>query len=296
MAGKRHEDDRVCRCDRAEANCAGQAVRRLSQERVRELAEEIWTASTGSALPARPAPDPRGSRAGASAQAAYRRRHQQDREAWRLGWWCWTGAVIAVAAGGGLLIGLSVGAWLGWSMAVLAAVLTGWRLRFRPSASATVWRRQAAMQRRTAGMLRPLEDEGYLVLHDISLPGWPAGLDHVVVGPTGVWVVESWQGRRLALPGTATPAEGALPADRSRGLRLQAAAVADALADNTRLSVRPLLCVHGGRRPGRSCSVDGVTAAAPRRLADVIRQGPPLHPSKVDRVTARALDVLRPAA
>ena len=33
-------------------------------------------------------------------------------------------------------------------------------LRFRPSASASVWRRQAATQRRTAGALRPLEREG----------------------------------------------------------------------------------------------------------------------------------------
>jgi hypothetical protein len=87
MAGKRHEDDRVCRCGRAEANCAGQAARRLSHERVRELAEDIWTASTGKLLPARPAPDP-------------------------------------AAAG-------------------------------------------------PAGMLQPLDDPGYLMLHDITLPGWP---------------------------------------------------------------------------------------------------------------------------
>jgi hypothetical protein len=63
-------------------------------------------------------------------------------------------------------------------MALLAALVTGWRLRFRPSASASVWRRQAATQRRTAGSLRPLEREGQLVLHDVTLPGWSASLDH----------------------------------------------------------------------------------------------------------------------
>ena len=64
MAGKRHEGDRACCCDQADVHCAGLTVRRLSSERVRELAEEIWTASNGAVVPARPAPDPRGSRAG----------------------------------------------------------------------------------------------------------------------------------------------------------------------------------------------------------------------------------------
>jgi hypothetical protein len=33
------------------------------------------------------------------------------------------------------------------------------------------------VQRRTAGVLGPLEQEGYLVLHDITLPGWPVNID-----------------------------------------------------------------------------------------------------------------------
>ena len=35
------------------------------------------------------------------------------------------------------------------------------------------------------------------MLHDITLPGWLDSLDHLVVGPTGVWVVASWRRRRL---------------------------------------------------------------------------------------------------
>ena len=101
---------------------------------------------------------------------------------------------------------MTVGAWLGWPAALLVAVLAWSRLRFRPSAEVGIWQQQAAMQRRTAGSLAPLADEGYLVLHDVTLPGVLDSLEHLVVGPSGVWVLQSWQrqGRR--------PASAAVPA------------------------------------------------------------------------------------
>ena len=297
MAGKRDEGERARCCDQADVHCAGLTVRRLSSERVRELAEEIWTASTGTVVPARPAPDPRGSRAGASAQAAYQRRRQQEREVWHQGWWWRLGALTGATVAGGLLIGLTMGAWLGWPMALVAALATGWRLRFRPSAGARVWRRQAAMQRRTAGVLRPLEREGYLVLHDVTLPGWLASLEHLVVGPTGVCVLQSWQRTRL-LPRRkqASPwrARG-LTAGPLPELRWEAAAIADNLANESPIPVRPLLCIHGGTPPGGHRSVEGVQMAALRQLPDVIRRGSPLQPRDVERAAARALELLRPA-
>jgi hypothetical protein len=73
MPSKRHEHDRACRCERADGGCAALAVQRLSRTRVQELAEEIWTVSTGTTAPVQPLLDPRGSRPGASAHAAYRR-------------------------------------------------------------------------------------------------------------------------------------------------------------------------------------------------------------------------------
>jgi hypothetical protein len=171
MAGRRFQGDHGCCRDRADGSCALAMVGRLSGERVRDLAEDIWTASTGRVMPARPSPDPRSSRPGASAEAAYRRRRQQEREAWRPG--C-----------------------------------------------------------ATAGALGPLEQAGYLVLHDITLPGWPAGLDHLVVGSTGIWALGSWQRGRLVLPRNRSsrwPACGAT-AGPLRELHWQAAAIADALA------------------------------------------------------------------
>jgi Nuclease-related domain len=297
MAGKRHEGDRACRCHQPDMHCAGLRVRRLSSERVRELAEEIWTASTGSAVPAaRSVPDPRSSHPGGSARAAYQRHRQQERDAWRRGWRWRAGAVVAAAIGGGLLIGLTVGAWLGWSMGLLAGLLTGWRLRCRPAPSTVVWRRQAAAQRRTAGALEPLEREGYLVLHDVALPGWPASLDHLVVGASGIWVIESSpRGRpRLRRRDVSPPAASRGTAASPRGLSGEVAAIADTLGGSS-IPVQPLLCVNGARPTAARRSLDGIPLVTRRQLAAVISQGPPLPPNKVQRVTAHALELLRPA-
>ena len=288
MAGKRHDDGRVCLCDRPDGTCAGLAVQRLSRDRVRDLAEEIWTASSGFLPTVRPDGDPRSSRAGASAQTAYRRRREAERAAWRPGW-AWRGWAVAGAALGRRaadrpdrrrLAGLAGGRG-GGGVGLVAAALP-------PLARGGVWKRQAAMQRRTAAVLRPLGEEGYLVLHDITLPGWLDSLDHLVVGPTGVWVVESWRPRR-PLPG------GAAPPETARGLRGQAEAVAGVLAGWARVPVRPLLCLHS-RWPVRSRPADGLRVAAPAQLPDIVRDGPTTQPTDLEQATSRLLDVLRPAA
>jgi hypothetical protein len=262
---------------------------------VAELAEEIWTASTGRVLPARPIQDPRASPPGASAQAAYQRRRHQELRAWRHRWLWRVGTVVGAAAGG-VLVGLALDAWLAWHMALVAGLVAGWRLRFRPSASASAWRRQAAAQRRTASALRPLEQRGDLFLHDVTLPGWPASLEHLVIGLTGVWVIQSWgRGQRSPRHTATSPwtARGATTDPLPR-LRWQAAVLADMLAGEGLLPVRPLLCVPSGRLAGRR-SVNGVTVATTRQLVDVIRQGAPLPAGDVERATTRALELLRPA-
>jgi Nuclease-related domain len=295
MAYKRREHDRACRCDQADAGCAALAVQRLSRTRVQELAEEIWTVSTGTIVPVQPIPDPRSSRPGASAQATYQRRRHKEREQWRDGWrWRWRSGVVAAAVlGVGLLIGRSMGVWLGWRMALLAGLVVWWRLRFHPSANARFWRRQAMAQRRTAGVLAQLELEGWLVLHDVALPGWSASLDHLVIGPTGAWAIESsgnsWLPRRRRTTGC-----GVLGGPRP-DLSWKAEAIADSLA-GTGIPVRPLLCLHVGIRPPGRRAVQGIPLVVLRRLPDVVRHGSRVQPIQAERASIRALEVLRPAA
>jgi hypothetical protein len=299
MPSKRREHDRACRCDRADGGCAALAVQRLSRTRVQELAEEIWTVSTGTTVPVQPLLDPRGSRPGASAQAAYQRCRHKEREQMRdRWWWPWRWLVVAATAlGAGLLVGLTLGAWLGWRMAVLAGLLAWWRVGFHPSATARFWRRQAQMQRRTAGVLDELEQQGWLVLHDVALPGWSASLDHLVIGPTGAWAIDSWRDswpprRRMA---TSHRSARGLIGGRRADLSWKAEAVADSLA-GTGIPVQPLLCLHTGIRPPRRRSVQGIPLVGLRRLPDIVRHRSPVQAVEVQRASARALQVLRPAA
>ena len=288
MAHRRREHEPACRCDRADAGCAALAVQRLSRTRVQELAEEIWTVSNGTAVPDRPVIDPRDSRPGASAQAAYRRRRHTEREQWRDRWrsrrrWVVAGAVLAV----GLLATPALGLWLGWRLAGVAGLLLWWRLGFHPSTSARFWRRQAVTQRRTAGALTQLEEAGWLVLHDVALPGWSASLDHLVIGPTGAWAVESWRHRWLPRPGRHN--------DPRPELSWKAQAVADSLT-GTGIPVRPLLCCQLGIRPPGRRLVQGIPLVVRRRLPDVMRRGSRVQPIQLQQARARALDLLRPAA
>jgi hypothetical protein len=174
----------------------------------------------------------------------------------------------------------------------VAALLAGWQLRFQPSARTRLWRRQALVQRRTAGVLAQLEREGHLVLHDIALPGWPTTLDHLVVGETGLWIVDSWHGGWLPRRGRAISRRVA--AGPLSGLRWKAEAIAEALA-GTDIPVRPLLCVQRGMRLGGHRLVEGIPLTTLRELPDIVRQGSRVRPSDVEQATARALKVLRPA-
>ena len=38
---------------------------------------------------------------------------------------------------------------------------------------------------------RPLRRRGWAVLHDLAIPGWPANIDHLAIGPGGVPVIDS---------------------------------------------------------------------------------------------------------
>jgi hypothetical protein len=75
------------------------------------------------------------------------------------------------------------------------------------------WQRGAEGERRTAQLLERLTRDGYVVFHDLAVPGSPASVDHLAIGPSGMFVIDSkqWSGRvyqgadGLALGATTTP-------------------------------------------------------------------------------------------
>ncbi|HMA47062.1 MAG TPA: nuclease-related domain-containing protein [Frankiaceae bacterium] len=107
-------------------------------------------------------------------------------------------AVAALLAGGlGLLVGLglgllgvSAGTAARWALALATAVVSAVRF-FRPAPEVESWRADAEAERRTARSLDRLARAGYTVLHDRVMPDSAGNIDHLVLGPSGVWVVDS---------------------------------------------------------------------------------------------------------
>jgi hypothetical protein len=117
-------------------------------------------------------------RPGRSALAQYRRRRAAELADWTRSL-IWQVPLVIAA---GLVVGaLAAQAGLARTLAtpagLAAAVLVGWRLRFRPSEQARAWQRGAHGEQQTARLLDRLHRDGYQVLHDLAMPDSPANID-----------------------------------------------------------------------------------------------------------------------
>jgi hypothetical protein len=191
-------------------------------------------------------------------------------------------AILGIGVGGGVL-GSLLAPRLGLVVAALAVVAVGWGLRFRPSPDAVAWRRGAAGERRSARLLAPLERQGWAVLHDLAVPRSRANLDHLVIGPGGVFVIDSKQYRgRLQLDRFGRLWHGRYPLDPAlRAVSFEADQAARVLPDPG-MAVVPIVAVHGAQVPWGKIVVDGVPVVAARRLPSMLRQLPAvLGPERV---------------
>jgi hypothetical protein len=239
-------------------------------------------------------------RSGASAQAAYRQRRAGELAGWLRGLPWRAAAALGAGTAAGLLaprLGL-LAPRLGLLVGALAAGVAGWALRFRPSPQARAWRRGAAGERRTARLLGRLERDGWAVLHDLAVPGSRANIDHLLIGPGGVFVIDSkrYTGR-LSLAGDGSLWHGRYPmAPVLRAARFEADQAAQVLA-TPGVEVVPLVAVHGAQVPWGKLVVDGVPVVGARRLPGLLRGLPAvLGPERVAGLGDRARIRFRSAA
>jgi hypothetical protein len=208
-------------------------------------------------------------RPGGSAQTRWRRARATEWAAWTrtLPWRL--AATLSVAAAG--LLGSLLAPWLGLVLGGLAALAAGWGLRFKSSPEAVAWRQGAAGERRTARLLAPLERHGWAILHDLAVPGSRANLDHLVIGPGGVFVLDSKQYRgRLRLDAVGKLWHGRHPLAPTLGaVSWEADQAAQALPDPG-VAVVPIVAVHGVQVPWGKVVVDGVPVVAARRLPSML--------------------------
>jgi hypothetical protein len=201
-----------------------------------------------------------------------------------------------VAAAGLVAGALADRAGLPWAglVGLAVAVLVGWRLRFRPSEQARAWQRGAHGERRTARLLDCLGRDGYVVFHDLAMPDSPANVDHLVIGPSGVFAIDSkqWTG------GVHQGADGLVWHNHYRLDRTLATVrwQAETLGRLLGILVAPLVCVHGAHVQGGGLDAQGVAIVPATLLRSALGYERVLSEVDVELLAAAAWTILRPAA
>jgi len=217
--------------------------------------------------------------------AEYRRRRRAHRR---------SRAVPAAAVAGGIaaLVAVLVQLLPLVAAAVLVAGVGMLHRLLRTPADVHAWRRGALGEPRTAMLLRSLERRGYVLLHDLAIPASRANLDHLLVGPTGVWLLDSknWRGH-VGVDETGLLWHGHQPAaDTLRTLWWEVAQVDLALAAaGFTLGARPVLAVTGAWLAAPLVDARGVTVTHPALLAEIVHTAPIVLPQQNVPVVAAAL-------
>ncbi|WP_461174107.1 NERD domain-containing protein [Arthrobacter sp. Z1-9] len=148
------------------------------------------------------------------------------------------------------------------------------------------WAAGAAGEARVAAILEMPESQGWMALHDVHWPGRPkANLDHVLVGPGGVIVVDAknWSGD-VQLRNGVLRQNGYSREREVGGVLQQGAAVAALLEPQHRRFVQAWLCMVG--QP----VLEGSTASGARiQGIDTLRDAVTALPAVLDPETIRAI-------
>lgn len=144
--------------------------------------------------------------------------------------------------------------------------------------------------------------EGVLALHDRHVPGTKGNIDHLAIGPGGVYIVDAkrYEGKveRRDVGSFFRPDHRLYVNNRDRtkvvrGMAWQLEAVRGALADgpHAEVPIRAVLCFVDSEWPllfAKPLQLDGVTILWPAALQDLVRSGDRLDRAAVDSL-ARGL-------
>jgi hypothetical protein len=219
-------------------------------------------------------------------------------------WPIWrTRLIIALVA----FIALTI--LLNWQAGLTAAVLAGIAdafLKSRSSAANAAQGLTTAAQRRTKKELAKLERAGYRSLHIRAIPGSDEVIDHFLVGPTGVYAIDSEQWDKR-LPVRTRNARQLFHGPFSQKDRLEHARweamqasdlVGDALGED--VPVRPAMAVYGPSIPWGVMTIRDVDVFGGDRLRKYLRRQPNgikrarLAPADIERIYTAADRVLPP--
>jgi hypothetical protein len=219
--------------------------------------------------------------------------------------WIWRAVFSTIAF-------LAVTIWVDWRLGVTAAALVAifdTYMRHNHARIMLPQSRVAAAQRKTRRTLRGLEKSGWQTLNNRSIPGSDQEIDHFLVGPGGVFAVDSelWD-KRLPIR-TGGQGSELYHGPYSQTERLEhaqwEAAQATRLVSSAlrqRVHVHPAMVLYGPKVPWIVVRMHGVDVFAGDRLKKYLKQearkrakaSERLDPDQVAEVIAAADKVLPP--
>jgi len=206
-------------------------------------------------------------------------------------WWIWR-------AGPALAMGGLIAILVGWPVALIAAGLilsAGALFSYRISPAFSPAARASSARRRTRRRLGRLGSAGYLALHDRAIPGTDQVIDHLLVGPAGIYAVDSeiWD-RRLPVRATRSgklfhgPRDQAERLDHARWEAGQAARLIGAALGQP-ITARPAMVIYGPTVPWIVVRIGGVDVFCGRRLRKYLRREAAGHSGYLDERQIEAI-------
>ncbi|KJE24492.1 nuclease-like protein [Frankia torreyi] len=196
-----------------------------------------------------------------------------------------------------LVIGFGVGQ-PGIAIAVFFLVFLAWPAGIIIAAYGTApdiesLREGAEAERRTARAIARLRRQGYIILHDRSVPYSEATIGHLVIGPGGVMVIGSDNSKgtvRYTKGGAICDGESLKPViDRTSWLGGEVRSQVRAALPMLKIPVNPILVMVEANVLWSDGALDGVTIISIKDVANFIRKKPGrLNPGEVRQIIAAA--------
>jgi hypothetical protein len=175
-------------------------------------------------------------------------------------------------------------------------------------ATTAAWAKGAEGERRVAARLALLADLDVIVLHDRRIPGSRANIDHVVVGPSGVFVIDTkrYTGRvtseitgSIWNPGPVRLYVGRRDCTKLiDGVARQVTAVEQALSgESPAMPTTPMLCFVEAERSwfARPFVIDGVWIGSAEAIGEVVSAPGPFNSEQISHTGRKLAERLRPA-
>ena len=187
-----------------------------------------------------------------------------------------TRAIIMIVVG--LLFGILTKNWvIGLTLAILAGIADT-LYRSRNAANYQNGASQAGAQKRTRRQLRRMRRDGYFALDARPIPDSREFIDHLVIGPTGVYAIDSekWNSK---VPVRTLNGKRLYRGPESQKERLEHAAWEAGQASEilsaalgTEISVRPALAIYGPRIPWDIATIRNVDVFSGPTLRKYLRR------------------------